>query len=59
METQVKNGNAISAGLLYLPAMMPENLDQETMESLKTGKGIKLPKDAKVVPCLLKKENGE
>lgn len=58
-ESFIKIMEQLEKSVVYLPAMMPENLDQETMESLKTGKGIKLPKDAKVVPCLLKKENGE
>lgn len=58
-ESFVKIMEQLEKSVVYLPAMMPENLDKETTEALKTGRGAKLPKDAKVIPCLLKKENGE
>lgn len=49
----------LEKAVVYLPTMMPENLDEETAALLKEGKGAKLPKDTKILPCLLKKENGE
>lgn len=58
-ENFVKIMEQLEKAVLYVPAMMPENLDQETMDSIRAGKGTKLPKDAKVLPCLLKKESGE
>lgn len=58
-ENFVKIMEQLEKAVLYVPAMMPENLDQETKDSIREGRGTKLPKDAKVLPCLLKKESGE
>lgn len=48
----------IEKAVLYVPILMPENLDNVTKEQIKSGKGIQLPKNSKIMPCLLKKENG-
>lgn len=58
-EAFVKIMEQLEKSVVYLPSLMPDKLDNETVEALKAGKGAKLPKDAKIVPCLLKKENGE
>lgn len=58
-ENFVKIMEQLEKAFVYLPIMMPDNLDKETMEALKTGSGAKVPKDTKIVPCLLKKESGE
>lgn len=58
-ENFVKIMEQLEKAVLFVPTMLPENLDKETMESIREGKGTKLPKDAKVLPCLLKKESGE
>ena len=49
----------IEKAVVYMPSLPPENMDEESLKSLKEGKGVKLPKDAKIMPCLLKKSTGE
>lgn len=49
----------LEKAVVFLPTMMPENLDSEAKKLAKEGKGLKLPKDTKIVPCLLRKETGE
>lgn len=44
---------------VLVPAMPPQGLDEETRRMMEEGKTVQLPKDAKVVPCLLRKDNGE
>jgi len=56
-ENFVKVMELLEKAVLYVPAMMPENLDQETMNGMGEGKGVRLPKDAKVIPVLLQKES--
>jgi len=58
-ENFVKIMEQLEKAVVYVPTMMPDNLDKETMDSIREGKGTKLPKDAKILPCLLKKESGE
>lgn len=58
-ENFVKIMEQLEKAVVYLPAMMPENLDKEVAEALKAGKGVKIPKETKIVPCLLKRESGE
>lgn len=58
-ENFVKLMEQLEKSVVYLPTMMPENLDEETTAALKEGKAAKLPKDTKILPCLLKKESGE
>ncbi len=56
----VKVMELLEKAVVYLPALMPENLDEETKKNITEGKSAaKLPKDAKITPCLLRKENGE
>lgn len=49
----------LEKAVVYLPSMVPENLDEKTAADMKAGRPVKLPKEAKIMPCLLKKENGE
>lgn len=58
-ENFVKVMEQLEKAVLYVPALMPENLDKEAMDCLREGRGTKLPKDAKILPCLLKKGSGE
>ena len=55
----VKLMELVEKSVLLVPALMPENLDETTMKQAKAGKGVELPKDARVTPCLIKKESGE
>lgn len=58
-ENFVKIMEHLEKAVVYMPTMMPDNLDKETMDGIRGGKGVKLPKDAKILPCLLKKDSGE
>lgn len=44
---------------VLVPAMPPQGLDEETQRLMKEGKSVQLPKDAKITPCLLRKDTGE
>lgn len=44
---------------ILLPAMFPEEMDEETKAMIRTGQSIKVSKDTKIAPFLLKKESGE
>lgn len=58
-ENFVKLMELLENAVVYMPAMPPENLDEESKKMIKEGKGVKVPKDAKITPCLLKKNTGE
>ena len=58
-ENFVKIMEHLEKAVVYMPTMLPDNLDKETMDGIRGGKGVKLPKDAKILPCLLKKDSGE
>ncbi len=49
----------LERAIVLVPAMQPQGLDEETQALMKAGKPVQLPKDAKILPCLLKKESGE
>lgn len=44
---------------VLVPAMPPQGLDEETQKLMLEGQMVKLPGEAKVVPCLLRKDTGE
>ncbi len=58
-ENYAKVMEVIEKSVLLLPAMPPQNLDAETEKNMKEGRPVQLPKDAKILPCLLRKESGE
>ena len=55
----VKVMETLEKSVILVPAMMPQNIDAETEKLLKEGKPTQLPNQAKILPCLLKKETGE
>lgn len=55
----VKVMEMLERAVVLVPSMMPQNISEETEALLKEGKPVQLPKEAKVLPCLLKKESGE
>ncbi|MBQ6805955.1 MAG: SseB family protein [Lachnospiraceae bacterium] len=58
-ENFVKIMEQLEKAVVFVPTMMPENLDEESKKQVAEGKAIKLPKESKIMPCLLRKENGE
>ncbi len=58
-ENFVKVMEHLEKAVVFVPTMMPENLDEESKKQIEQGKAIKLPKESKIMPCLLRKESGE
>ena len=58
-ENFVKIMEQLERSTILVPTMHPENISSDDIKKAKQGKQIKLPKDAKFTPCLLKKETGE
>lgn len=55
----VKIMEQLEKAVVFVPTLMPENLDEESKKQVAEGKAIKLPMQSKIMPCLLRKENGE
>lgn len=49
----------LEKSVVLIPAMQPQGLSEELQKQMKEGKPVQLPKEAKVLPCLLRKESGE
>ena len=58
-ENYAKIMEQLEKAIVLLPAMFPEEMDEKTKDMIKAGKNVRLPKNAKIIPCLLKKETGE
>lgn len=58
-ESYVKVMELMERSVVLVPALPPRDLPAEIMEQMKAGKSVKLPKEARIVPCLLRKETGE
>lgn len=58
-DSYVKVMELMERSIVLVPSMPPKDLPAEIMEQMKAGKPVKLPKEAKIVPCLLRKETGE
>lgn len=49
----------LEKSMVLMPALPPQGIDEETQKQMKEGKPVQLPKEAKILPCLLRKESGE
>ena len=49
----------LERSIVLVPAMPPADLAPEIKEQMQAGKPVRLPKETKIVPCLLRKESGE
>lgn len=49
----------LEKSVVLVPTMPPKDLDEESQKLMQEGKPVQLPKDAKILPCLLRKESGE
>lgn len=58
-ENFVKIMECLEKSTIFVPTMLPENMSSADMKQAKAGKEVKLAKDAKFTPCILKKESGE
>ena len=48
----------LEKSMILMPTMKPEGLDEETEKLMKEGKPVQLPKETKIMPCLLRNEAG-
>lgn len=58
-ESYVKVMELLEKSIVLVPTMQPEDLSPELTERMRAGEPVPLPKEAKVVPCLLTKDTGE
>lgn len=58
-DSYVKVMELLEKSIVIVPAIPPKDMDPALMEQLKEGKPVQFSKDAKIVPCLLRKETGE
>lgn len=58
-ESYVKVMELLERSIVLVPTLPPENLSPELAEQMREGKPVPLPKDEKLVPCLLLKDTGE
>ncbi len=58
-ESYVKVMELLERSMVLVPTMQPEDLSPELAERMQAGKPVLLPKETKVVPCLLRKDTGE
>lgn len=58
-ESYVKVMELLEKSFVLVPTLPPQNIDPALVEQMKAGKPVQLPKEAKIVPCLLRKETGE
>ncbi len=49
----------LEKSVVLMPALPPQGISGELQEQMKEGKPVQLPKEAKILPCLLRKESGE
>ena len=58
-ENFIKVMEQLEKSTIFIPTLTPENISNEEIEQVKQGKQVKLNKEARFTPCLLKKETGE
>lgn len=49
----------LERAVVLVPTLAPQGLGEEAQKMMQQGRQVQLPKDAKIMPCLLRKENGE
>lgn len=58
-ELYAKVMEILEGSMVFMPAMPPQGLDEETQRQMKAGEPVQLPKEAKILPCLLRRDSGE
>lgn len=58
-ESYVKVMELLERSIVLVPAIPPADLPPEIKEQMQAGKPVRLPKETKIAPCLLRKESGE
>lgn len=58
-ENYLKVMEYLEKSIVLMPAMPPQNLDPETEKLMREGKPVQLTGETRILPCLLRKDNGE
>ena len=58
-ENYAKAMELLEKSVVLMPALEPQGVPEETLKQMKEGKAVQLPKEAKILPCLLRKDSGE
>lgn len=58
-EKYVKVMEVLEKSVVLVPTMPPQGLDEETEKLMREGRQVQLPREAKILPCLLRKDTGE
>lgn len=58
-DSYVKVMELLERSVVLMPATEPGNLDPETQRLMREGKPVQLPREARILPCILRKESGE
>lgn len=48
----------LERSVVLVPTLAPQGLDSTAQKMMQEGKQVPVPKDAKIMPCLLRRENG-
>lgn len=48
----------LERSVVLVPTLTPQGLDSTAQKMMQEGKQVPVPKDAKIMPCLLRRENG-
>lgn len=48
----------LERSVVLVPTLTPQGMDSSAQKMMQEGKQVPLPKDAKIMPCLLRRENG-
>lgn len=58
-ENYAKVMEILEKSMVFMPALPPQGINEETQKLMSEGKPVQLPKEAKILPCLLRKDSGE
>lgn len=58
-ENYAKVMELLEKSVVLVPTLVPQGLSEEARKMMQEGKPVQLSKEAKVLPCLLRKETGE
>ena len=58
-ENYAKVMEILEKSVVLMPALQPQGIPEDTLAQMKEGKPVQLPKEAKILPCLLRKDSGE
>lgn len=48
----------LEKAVVLVPTLVPQGMDAEARKKMQAGGQVQLPRDAKIMPCLLRKDDG-